>query len=106
MAEALVVGSMDTIRGMVYDIQDGLRVAVDLSGASVAIKASLNGAATVNWAGTPDPDQAANKGLFTYTLGSSDLGTPGIVKLQCYVTVGATVYRSKPVKRSVSETLA
>lgn len=105
MAEPFVVGSQDRIAGTIYDRQGTSLVTADLSTASVALKASLNSGAASTWTCTVDPDQVTNRGQFYYDLKSTDIAAIGTLRLQAHVTIGSSVYKSRPVTSTVLATL-
>lgn len=103
MAEKIlpfITGSEDRIVGYVYDNVAGVLTLLDLGGAAVSLRFSVNGRAAFSRAATVDPDQVANKGRFTYDLTTTDLVQEGTLSIAAHVTIAGQVHKSQPVVRS------
>ena len=90
----LRVGSQDTLTGTCYDVLAKTRSPMDLTGATIIIRALINGAVK-QFTATPDADQVINKGKYMYDLQPTDFDTAGRVELKAVITAGSRTYKSK-----------
>lgn len=96
----LIAGSEDRIEGWAFDNVEGVLQAIDLSGADIKLRFSIDERTTVERTATADGNQVANKGKFTYDLVAADITTGGTVRFCVKVTQGGQTHISQEIVRS------
>ena len=104
MSDALpfIVGSQDQVRLTLEDRVAGVDSAIDLTGATVTLKAQINSGTVKTWAMVPDPDQSTYRGRATYELAAADIDVAGTISLQAVIVAGGRTFKSQTITRSVA----
>lgn len=104
--EPFKTGSADKIKGRIRDRIGVDLVPVDLTGATVLLKAKIGKVWAKSFTATADPDQVNNRGVWTYQLLTTDLDRAGDMELETHWVVAGVPHKSKSIFVTVEKAVA